>query len=200
MTTGTHREIRRTVRAMMLSIGLIALGGCMTIERGTTEKVGLWTNPPGATAIVDNVQEVVTPDQVELSRGNDHTVLFHMAGYRDRTETLTSSTSAASTVVLVSESLFAPGSVINAAVDWTDGASRDLSSKNLNVTLVALSGGPGAPGAGASPAAADLVLPVGAPTPSNPPNPGDDPLSESAGVAKRFAYICVQVLMVPFFL
>jgi hypothetical protein len=199
MTTGMHREISRTARAIMLSIGVIALGGCM-IGRGTTEKVGLWTNPPGATAIVDNVQEVVTPAQVELNRGNDHTVVFHMAGYRDRTETLTSSTSAASAVVLVSESLFAPGSAISGAVDWMDGASCDLSSQNLDVTLVALPGGSGATGAGASPAAAASVLPVGAPTASNLLNPGEDPLSESAGVAERFAYICVQVLMVAFFL
>jgi hypothetical protein len=125
----------RIVRALSVStvvVCLSALSGCGTIVNGTTEKIQLSSAPDGAQATIDGTQTVTTPTTVELSRDDEHTIIFHKDGYQDDTEKLTSSASGwIWGNILV-------GGVVGAVVDAESGAGKKLSSDAVSFSLVPL--------------------------------------------------------------
>jgi hypothetical protein len=76
------------------SLGLLAIlssllaGGCATIFRGTRQRVEVFTDPPGATAVSGD-QRITTPGVLRLARKAKSTeVRIEKAGYQTRTATL----------------------------------------------------------------------------------------------------------------
>ena len=61
---------------------LVALQGCATITRGTTEVLVVETQPPGADVRIDPLgTNCKTPCSVELKRKKDYTLQIEKAGF-----------------------------------------------------------------------------------------------------------------------
>jgi len=123
-----------------LVTALLLLADCASIVQQSTQRVRIGSNPPGAEAVIDDRQRVTTPATVELTRRDDHMIVFHKPGYRDESVSLTSGVSGLTlgNVLL--------GGVIGSNIDASTGAGRVLSSDNIEVTLVPVSNPPAADG------------------------------------------------------
>lgn len=68
-------------RFIALSLVAASLSGCATIMHGSSQPVGISSNPTGAQVFVDNQVMGVTPVTATLSRKDHHTVRVEMPGY-----------------------------------------------------------------------------------------------------------------------
>jgi hypothetical protein len=77
---------------LLACLALLSLGtGCATIVHGSTQKIQVTSEPPGATVtVLPEKITLVTPGEVKLARKKSHTLLFELAchapsaGYLDR--------------------------------------------------------------------------------------------------------------------
>jgi hypothetical protein len=104
--------------------------GCATIANGTSEKVHINSDPAGAQITIDSGETLTTPVDVDLARGQTHTVVFHKDGYQDETTTLTSGESGK----VLGNILI--GGIIGVGIDEASGAAKKLSTDDLEITLV----------------------------------------------------------------
>lgn len=73
----------KSVLVVLLSLTVFLNGfACCTIMNGTTQKVGIASQPTGAHVMVDNQPRGVTPLFVELKRKDTHIVRVEMEGYK----------------------------------------------------------------------------------------------------------------------
>jgi uncharacterized protein YceK len=79
--------------AAACGITVLSLSGCATIMHGTHQDVGISSTPTGASVLIDNQTEGVTPVVVKLTRKANHVVNIQMAGYLPFEATLTHSVS-----------------------------------------------------------------------------------------------------------
>jgi hypothetical protein len=114
-----------------LAVGLVlmVLYGCATIMHGTSQKVGISSNPSGAKVWVDNKDIGITPLFADLSRGDNHVVRIELEGFQKAELTLTRSTSG----WVWGNILF--GGLIGLAVDAISGGLYDLTPEQLNAEL-----------------------------------------------------------------
>jgi uncharacterized protein YceK len=114
-----------------LSLSLL-LSGCATVVNGTHQSIGVSSNPAGASVMVDNQKNFVTPASVELKRNQSHTFVFSKPGYKDDSFVITSGTSGwVWGNILI-------GGLIGTAVDFASGGARKLSQESVHVSLVPL--------------------------------------------------------------
>ena len=108
----------------------IASLGCATIIHGSTQKVEITSNPPGASVLVlPDQKKLVTPGTVELERKRVHTVLFELDGCRPATgylDRLNSNATIGNAVL---------GGLIGMAIDYDSGAVYRLDPDPLHVEL-----------------------------------------------------------------
>lgn len=77
------------VPAVLLALAAtVALCGCATIVRGTTQPVAIASDPPGALVEVDGEAAGHTPTVAILSRASNHTVRLSAPGYEPAGVTL----------------------------------------------------------------------------------------------------------------
>jgi hypothetical protein len=113
-------------------VGFFALvaGGCATIINGTTQPIAITSTPSGARVTVDDKDtSYTTPANVELERGRDHMLTFHLDGYQDETFAMKHSMSA-----VVAGNLLA-GGLIGWGVDAADGAQDKLTPETVQISL-----------------------------------------------------------------
>ena len=121
--------MRRGVSILLVPAILVWLYGCATIVNHTQQQVFLQSDPPGATAIIDNVTRVQTPATIKLKRGKDHLVAFEKEHYEQ------------ASVVIDHEMSgwiwgnLAFGGLIGLAVDFTTGGAYKLEPDTVSVTL-----------------------------------------------------------------
>jgi hypothetical protein len=60
---------------------MLLISSCATIVNGTHQAIGISSTPAGASVLVDNEKNLITPARVELKRNQVHTFLFHKDGY-----------------------------------------------------------------------------------------------------------------------
>lgn len=72
--------------ALFLSVSLT---GCATIINGTSQKIGVSSEPPGATVQVDGKNLHTTPVRLRLERRRDHVLVFTKEGYDSQTINMT---------------------------------------------------------------------------------------------------------------
>jgi len=123
--------------AVTVLVGLVwlSVSGYATVVNGTTQKVGVSSNPPGAHVLIDNQIQVYTSSSVDLSRSQSHTFYFRKEGYQDDSFVLTSGTSR-----WVLGNIIA-GGLIGGMVDFATGSARKLSQDQIHVTLAPLAAG-----------------------------------------------------------
>jgi len=71
-----------------LAISLLTTS-CATIISGSKQNVKFSSNPTAATIFVDEVQVGITPFEIKLARGNEHSVMIKLEGYQTYQTTLT---------------------------------------------------------------------------------------------------------------
>ena len=109
---------------------MLATAGCATIINGTTQPIAITSTPNGARVIVDDHDtSYTTPANVELERGRDHLLTFHLNGYEDETFTIKHSLSG-----VVAGNILA-GGLIGWGVDAADGAQDKLTPETVQMTL-----------------------------------------------------------------
>jgi hypothetical protein len=114
-------------KAGLLVISLSA-SGCLMAFNGSTEPVALGSSPSGATAVVDG-QQYATPTTVQLTRNQNHTIIFKKEGYEDASATLASATDP----WLVGDVLlWGP----LAFLDYANGSAYKLSEESVQVSMV----------------------------------------------------------------
>jgi hypothetical protein len=105
------------------------MSGCATVVNSPRQRIGVASNPPGATVIIDNQHYLTTPATIELARDQNHTFVFKKEGYLDDSFVITSGTSGWvwGNVLL--------GGLVGGVVDFASGAARKLSHDTVHVTL-----------------------------------------------------------------
>lgn len=150
-------KLTSMIAAVTLASVSMWFAGCATVVHGTTEKIHLNSAPAGAEVTIDNAQSLTTPADVDLTRSDPHTLVFSKAGYQEAHEALTTRGTG-----LVWGNLLFVG-VVGAIVDESDGASNELSSDDIEVTLVPASPGEASPGRTSSESVAQKTSEDGSP-------------------------------------
>jgi len=112
---------------LYLALAALVLPGCMAMFAGSSQSIGLGSEPTGAKAVVDG-QEYTTPATVELSKDSNHTIMFSKEGYQDSSAVLSSS---------INGWWFADALLWGplALVDFSNGSAYQLSPNSVTVLL-----------------------------------------------------------------
>ena len=124
----TQRIIIHTLRATLLGSALL-LSGCASIINGSTQKVKINSQPPGASVRIDGAPTGATPTVAELSRKSSHRVEVSLNGYRTYEKVLEPSFNGVTLLnILV-------GGIIGLAIDGSTGASNTLQPEAVEAVL-----------------------------------------------------------------
>ncbi len=128
MLNRTGRDLN-SIGLVALSMTLICMSGCATIVKGTSQKIPVASDPPGADVIVDGNLSGQTPTTVALKRKDDHLVTLEKGGYQTRSVAVVKSVGGA-----VWGNILA-GGLIGWGVDAADGAQYNLVPVTINAKL-----------------------------------------------------------------
>ena len=119
----------RVSRALFVTAGVLSLGACATVTRGSTDAWEITSEPSGAKVETSNGHQCpATPCAIKMSRKSEFTATITKPGYKPATVTVTHKTSGAAGNVLV-------GGIIGLGVDAVTGASQDLVPNPAHVVL-----------------------------------------------------------------
>jgi hypothetical protein len=124
--------------ACVLATGLLALTGCATITRGTSEVLVVSTDPPGADVQISDGETCTTPCSVKLKRKHDYHLKIAKAGYEPVETDVRSQIVGAGAAGMAGNVLI--GGLIGVGVDAFSGATKGLKPNPLSVNLAPLSG------------------------------------------------------------
>jgi len=113
----------------------LALSGCATITRGTTDNLLVQSEPDGASVELSSGQTCRTPCNLELKRKNDYTLYMRKEGFQDAEIKVESKVAGAGAAGMAGNVLI--GGVIGAGVDAFSGATNNLEPNPVHVHLVA---------------------------------------------------------------
>jgi hypothetical protein len=105
------------------------INGCATVINGTTQEVGISTDPSGATLCVDGREYYKSPAKIIMKRKDDHMVEVTKDGYDKENVNIKSVISGA-----VAGNLLL-GGLIGVGVDALSGGASRLEPDNINVRL-----------------------------------------------------------------
>jgi hypothetical protein len=114
----------------------VALGGCASATRGTTEQISITSTPPGAQAEVtglENPTACVTPCVVQVKRSADITVNITKEGYEPAAVPLTKEVVGAGAAGFAGNILVGGG--VGMVVDAATGAAMDHKPNPVVVTM-----------------------------------------------------------------
>jgi len=120
---------KQKLTTVILSCAFILAISCATIMHGTSQKIGVSSNPTGAKVTVDNKDMGVTPIFANLSRGDNHIVKIQLEGYQIAELTVTKKVSG----WVWGNVLF--GGLIGLAVDAISGGLYVLTPEQINAEL-----------------------------------------------------------------
>jgi len=126
----------RIPSALLTLFLLMALNGCATIIHGTTQDIGVTTDPAGADLLVDGQNHYKSPAVITMKRKDDHTVEISQEGYKRAAVEIKGTISAA---VLGD---FLAGGAIGYGIDAATGAQRRLEPEKVEVRLQPLTSQP----------------------------------------------------------
>lgn len=73
-------------KVAVAAVGLAGgLAGCATLDRGTSDKLYVLSDPPGAKATMASGATCTTPCDLDVGRRDEFTVTIEKAGYEPRT-------------------------------------------------------------------------------------------------------------------
>jgi len=130
--------MRHMSRRLAPAIGIVlslAVTGCATITRGSTQALTIDSAPLGATASLSNGERCTTPCTLKLKRKHPLAVEVCKAGYQPVVTQILSQIAGAGAAGMAGNVLV--GGLIGVGVDAATGATKDLTPNPLSVTLVA---------------------------------------------------------------
>ncbi len=114
----------------------LSLAGCATVTRGTTDKVEVISEPPGAQVTTSLGQSCPsTPCTVEVARKSEFVVTVSKPGYRDASVPVGTKMSGSGAASMAGN-IILPGGTIGVVADAASGASLDHVPNPVRVTLV----------------------------------------------------------------
>jgi len=111
------------MKATIAVLALVALSGCATMIRGTTQQVSINSDPVGANVTLSNGNTCITPCVVEVERKNTLQITMEMKGCRRYTTALV-------------PTLAGAGAIWGGLIDYGTGAVYDLQPNPLYVSLI----------------------------------------------------------------
>lgn len=122
------------MRYILVAAGAVALSGCATITRGTSDTWTVNTTPSGAAVSTSNQFACQsTPCTFKMSRKADFTVTITKPGYKPWTGQVTHHVSGAGGAGMAGNVIL--GGIIGAGVDAYSGAMMNLAPNPLSVAL-----------------------------------------------------------------
>ncbi len=121
--------MRTALKGLCLSVAVVMISSCATIINRTRQTIFLETDPPGATATIDGVQQLQTPASVKLKRGKDHRVTFEKSGYQKADAMVEKEISGWIWGNLIL------GGLIGLGIDFISGGAYKLDPETVHVTL-----------------------------------------------------------------
>jgi hypothetical protein len=102
----------------------LALGGCATVNKGTTQTVLIKTDQAGASVYINGeLMPKTTPIHVELARGNSYTVDLKKDGFAD------------TSLVIMPVPNEYEDNLFRWGFDYQSGSMTDLTPREIDVTL-----------------------------------------------------------------
>jgi len=124
----------RVLRALFISAGVLSLGACATVTRGSTDAWEITSEPSGAKVETSNGHQCsATPCAIKMSRKSEFVATITKPGYKPATVTVTHKTSGAGAAGIAGNVLV--GGIIGIGVDAVTGASQDLVPNPAHVIL-----------------------------------------------------------------
>jgi hypothetical protein len=117
------------LNALLIFSLLIISSGCATIIHGTTQDIGITTDPLGADLLVDGKDRYKSPATITMSRKDPHIVEVSKEGYQKETINIKQ------TMSLVTAGDVFAGGAIGYAIDAATGAQCQLVPENVDVHL-----------------------------------------------------------------
>jgi uncharacterized protein YceK len=111
----------------------VALSGCATVTRGTTNDVSFESTPSGATVLTSLQQTCVTPCMLEVPRNQSFTATFNLEGFEPRVVPVTTQVAGAGAAGMAGNLIL--GGVVGAVVDASTGAMNDHHPNPVIVTF-----------------------------------------------------------------
>jgi hypothetical protein len=117
------------LNVLLIFFLLIFSSGCATIMHGTTQDIGITTDPSGADLLVDGQKHYQSPATLIMSRKDTHVVEISKEGYQNE------SVKIEQTMSLATFGDVLAGGIIGYSVDAATGAQCRLVPENIHVTL-----------------------------------------------------------------
>ncbi len=113
------------MRALFL-VMIVALAGCATVIRGTTEQLQIYSTPDGAAASLSDGQTCTTPCNLQITRGKAYNVTIAKDGCESRTQLVQPQ---------VAGSGVAEAMALGGIIDFADGAVYDSEPNPVSASL-----------------------------------------------------------------
>ena len=112
---------------------VVALCGCATITRGTTDQIQIVSDPSGADVRTSLNQSCITPCTLQVSRSDQFGVVFSKPGYQDQTINVTTKIAGAGAAGFAGNLLL--GGIVGMGVDAATGATLEHLPNPVSATL-----------------------------------------------------------------
>ncbi len=121
------------MRFMVIAALMLAVGGCATLSRGTTDEVSVISDPDGAQVTTSFGSRCTTPCALAVSRDQVFSLSVQKAGYEGQKVDVVTRLSGAG-LAAATENVVTAG--LGATVDAATGATLEHVPNPVNVTLV----------------------------------------------------------------
>ena len=111
----------------------LALSGCATITRGTTDQVQIMSDPSGADARTSLGQTCVTPCTLQMSRKDEFTVTVSKSGFTEESVPVKTQVAGSGAAGFAGNVLL--GGIIGMGADAYTGATMEHVPNPVSVTL-----------------------------------------------------------------
>ena len=123
------------MRRCFVAMLLVALAGCATVKRGSTETFEVRSTPTGASVTSSSGWECTTPCIVKVARRGDFVVTVQKDGYVTQTFTIKSVPIQGGEKGLRDRVVVTNTEYIGRATDWASGANLEHRPNPLEVVL-----------------------------------------------------------------
>ncbi len=117
----------------IISVAGLALAGCATVTRGTTNQMQIVSEPTGVTARTSLGQQCTTPCTLQVSRKDEFAVTFTMRGYEEQTVPVKTQLAGAGAAGFAGNLLV--GGVVGMGVDAITGSTLEHVPNPVSVVM-----------------------------------------------------------------
>jgi type IV pilus biogenesis protein CpaD/CtpE len=121
------------MRVLILAAASLALAGCATVTRGTTNQIQIYSEPSGANVRTSLSQVCTTPCTLQVNRKDEFTVVVDKPGYVTQEVQVKTQLAGAGAAGFAGNVLV--GGVVGMGVDAATGSTLEHTPNPVRVTL-----------------------------------------------------------------